>query len=541
MNRSIEIFFVLLLGIILQSCEKERRPNILFAISDDQSFQHTSFAGCSFIKTPAFDRIANEGIYFLCCYAGSPGCAPSRSTIVTGRYHWQNEQSGQHASSWLKKYVPFIDALQENGYSTGRTGKGVAPFQYARSEQDSLWRKENAAGMALSNIKYENESDTDERFSTGIHSDNYFEDFKYFIDNQKKGQPFFFWYGAYEPHRAYEQDSWKRNGKKLEDVVVPDFLPDNEIIRGDLLDYAVEIEWFDLHLQRMLDYLDKIGELGNTIVIVTADNGMPFPRAKANSFEYGVHVPLAIRYPKSFPAGRVIDGPVSFVDLAPTILEMTGTTPEGMQAITGKSMKLMLESNKSGSEAETRKYVFAGRERHSSSRHKNWGYPQRAIRSKEYLMIWNMKPERWPAGTPQRTNPKPEDELFPMYGIDKNGKHHSEWAFTDIDACPTKSYIIENYDNDSIKQYFDWAHAKRPEFELYNALSDPFCLNNLIGNIDYQSIEKELRVALLSELNNTKDPRVTGADPEIFDSYLRYSPMREFPKPKGIGSLMNIL
>ena len=124
-----------------------QRPNILFAISDDQSFAHTSFTGCKFVNTPAFDRIASEGIYFNNCFAGSPGCAPSRSTIVTGRYHWQNEQSGQHASSWLKKYVPFIDLLEANGYRTGRTGKGVSPFQYARDENDSLWRKTDAGGI----------------------------------------------------------------------------------------------------------------------------------------------------------------------------------------------------------------------------------------------------------------------------------------------------------------------------------------------------------------------------------------------------------
>src|SRR5690625_635912 len=96
-----------------------KRPNILFAISDDQSFMHTSFAGSKIVNTPAFDRIASEGVYFTNCIAGSPGCAPSRSSIVTGRHHWQNEQSGQHASSWMKKHVPFVDLLVHNGYATG--------------------------------------------------------------------------------------------------------------------------------------------------------------------------------------------------------------------------------------------------------------------------------------------------------------------------------------------------------------------------------------------------------------------------------------
>ena len=92
------IFFASLFTSCKESQKETRRPNILFAISDDQSFAHTSFAGCKFINTPAFDRVASEGVYFSNCIAGSPGCAPSRSSIVTGRYHWQNEQSGQHAS-----------------------------------------------------------------------------------------------------------------------------------------------------------------------------------------------------------------------------------------------------------------------------------------------------------------------------------------------------------------------------------------------------------------------------------------------------------
>jgi len=509
-----------------------KRPNILFAISDDQSFAHTSFAGCTFVETPAFDRIASEGIYFNNCFAGSPGCAPSRSTIVTGRYHWQNEQSGQHGSSWLKKHVPFIDLLDGNGYSTGRTGKGVSPFRYARDETDSLWRKTDAGGISHSNIQYKKNTAGDERTAGGIGPLNYYENFKYFMENVRGDKPFFFWYGAKEPHRSYEQDSWIRNGKKLEDVQVPGFFPDHDIVRGDILDYAVEVDWFDLHLHRMLSYLEEIGELENTIVIVTADNGMPFPRAKANSYEYGVHVPFAVRFPKEFPGGRIIDDPMSFADLAPTILELTGTSQEGMLAISGKSITHILKSENEGFVDINKEYVFAGRERHSSSRHLNWGYPQRVIRSKDYLLIWNLKPERWPAGAPQRLVPGTEDELFPMYGIDEHGKQQSGWAFTDIDGSPTKSFIIENHSDETIQPFFDWAVAIRPEFELFDAQKDPFCLNNLSGDPDYKKIEKEMKEALLKELKASKDTRIVGPDKEVFDSYIRYSPMREFPDPR---------
>ena len=508
------------------------RPNILFAISDDQSFVHTGFYGSKIVNTPAFDRVAREGIYFTNCIAGSPGCAPSRSSIVTGRHHWQNEQSGQHASSWMKKYIPFVDLLDENGYVTGMTGKGVAPFQYARDEKDSLWRTENAAGKTYNNIRYKEGTPEDERPAKFISNVNYFENFRYFIENVRGGKPFFFWYGAQEPHRAYEQDSWKRTNKKLTDVDIPKFLPDNEIVRGDLLDYAVEIDWFDLHLQRMLEYLEEIGELENTIVMVTSDNGLSFPRAKANCYEYGIHEPFAVRYPKAFPGGRTVDDLIGFADLAPTILEITGTSPKGMLPISGKSFLHILKSGKNGVVDGSKKYVFAGRERHSSSRYMNWEYPQRAIRSHDYLLIWNIKPERWPAGAPQRIKPGTEDELLPMYGIDENGIHHSEWAFTDIDAAPSKSVIIENWQDEKMKIYFDWAHAKRPEFELFDINKDPYNLTNLAGNSEFAAIEKELKDALMVELRKTEDPRVVGHDKEIFDSYERYSPIRDFPKPE---------
>jgi uncharacterized sulfatase len=280
-----------------------------------------------------------------------------------------------------------------------------------------------------------------------------------------------------------------------------------------------------------LNYLDSIGELENTIVIVTGDNGMSFPSAKANCFEYGIHVPMAISFPQGFPTGRIVDDPVSFVDLAPSILEITGTKSDGMLPISGESIINILKSEKSGIVDVTKKYVFAGRERHSSSRWNNACYPQRAIRGKEYLLIWNAKPERWPAGAPQRLKPGTKNELYPMYGIDENGHHVSEWAFTDIDACPSKSFIVENHDKKDCKLYFDLATAKRPEFELYQVIDDPGCLNNLSGVASLSIIEEDMKNILFDELKKSGDPRLVGPDKDIFETYIRYSPIREFPKP----------
>lgn len=510
--------------------EPARRPNILFVINDDQTYAHTSFTGSHFVKTPGFDRVASNGIYFTNCYTGSPGSAPSRSTLVTGRHHWQNKQSGQHASSWMKEYVPFVDLLKAGGYHTGYTGKGIAPFQYARNEMDSLWRVGNAAGQPFNKHRYKKDDPSDPRTAEGIESINYYENFRSFLQQRETGQPFYFWYGSTEPHRAYEKGSWKRNGKSLDEVDVPGFLPDSEEVRGDLLDYAVEIEWADSHLCKMLDYLDSIGELDNTIVIVTADNGMPFPRAKANCFEYGVHVPMAVSYPKGFPGKRRVDDPISFADIAPTILEMAGVKADGMLPVSGRSFVNILKSKEEGIVDETKKYVYMGRERHSSSRWENLGYPQRAVRSQDYLLIWNAKQDRWPAGAPQMMN-KETGELYPMYGIQKDGTYHKDWAFSDVDDGPSKTFLIENHKDSAIRLYFDLAFGKRPEFELYHIGNDPFCLDNLAGKTDYVTIEKELKDVLFNELERSGDPRIVGPDKEIFESYIRYSPIRAFPKP----------
>lgn len=520
--------------LLVAACERtmkrtEVRPNILFVISDDQSFGHTSFGGSSFIQTPAFDRIASEGVYFTNCYATSPGCAPARSAIVTGRYPWQNEQSGQHASEWLNKYISFIDRLAANGYRTGRTGKGVQPFYYSGKAEESHIRNEDAAGKAGNSARYQPGDPA--RPTEGVSKVDYFANFKNFIDQNDGNAPFFFWFGAYEPHRPYEKDAWKRTNKSPDSVTVPGYLPNNEVIRRDLLDYAVEIEWYDQHLQKMLGYLEKTGQLENTIVIVTSDNGMPFPRAKANAYEDGIHVPFAVRYPKSFPGGRVVEDFIGFIDLAPTILEVTGTSAGEMQPMTGRSLLDVLTSREEGQVDADRVYVLSGRERHSSSRHLNYGFPQRAIRKGRYLYTWNVHPRRWPAGAPQRYSQEDSTLLLGMHGLDSMGRYVAQSAYTDIDDCPSKAWLVENHQDPKVRPYFELAVGKRQEYELFDLEKDRYCLHNLAGMEQYNEIESELHTILMEELKRTKDPRVVGPKPGVFDTYKRYSKMRSFPKP----------
>ena len=140
-----------------------------------------------------------------------------------------------------------------------------------------------------------------------------------------------------EPHRAYERGAGKRTGKDEANVIVPGIFPDNFIVRNDILDYFVEVEYFDKMVVRAIDSLEKLGQLDNTIVVVTSDHGMPFPRAKASLYDAGTHVPLAIRWPKGIrKPGRVSKALVNLSDLGPTFLQAAGISVPKM--MTGKGL-----------------------------------------------------------------------------------------------------------------------------------------------------------------------------------------------------------
>ena len=251
--------------------------------------------------------------------------------------------------------------------------------------------------------------------------------------------------------------------------------------------------------------LEEIGELDNTIIVVTSDNGMPFPRAKANIYEYGIHMPLAVRWGNEIKGGRVVDDLISFIDYAPTFLEAAGiNAPKEM---TGKSFLNVLTSNEEGIVDSTRNRILTGRERHTHARPNNFAYPVRAIRTHEYLYIWNVKPDRWPAGDPTGSG-------------DPDGYH-------DIDGSPTKTYLLENKDNKKIKKYFELAVAKRPSEELFNIKKDPACFNNLAEKDEFKAIAKKLRTELESALTEQGDPRMLGYG-DVIESYPRYSRMRKF-------------
>jgi len=475
--------------------KRARRPNILFAISDDQSWPHAGAYGCKFVNTPAFDKVAREGILFNYAYCPAPQCSPARAALLTGRNIWQLEEAGTHSSIFPSKFQVYPDLLEAAGYHIGFTGKPWHPGNDEHILRLS-GRKRNPAGPEF------NKRFLDSAPAEGIRYHKKFDDyagnFEDFLSKRPEGAPFCFWYGAHQPHRRYEKGSGLRAGKKLEDVKVPSFLPDTKEVRSDLLDYALEIDWFDTHLGRMIQMLEKMGELDNTLIVVTGDNGMPFPRAKANLYEQGTHVPLAIRWGAEVKGGRVVDDFVSFIDLAPMFLEAAGLKPP--EEMTGRSLINVLTSNKSGRVDLKRDRVFTGRERHSHSRPDNLGYPSRAIRTYEYLYIRNFKPDRWPAGDPE--------------------------GYHDIDNSPTKTFLLENRDKRRIRKLFELAFAKRPAEELYAIKKDPGCLHNLVEDPAYAKAASTLRAELEQVLKEQKDPRILGYG-DIFESYPRFGGMRK--------------
>ena len=434
-------------------------PNILLAISDDQSWPHASAYGCKFVKTPAFDRVAREGVLFHNAFAPAPQCSPTRAAILTGRNPWQNGDAAVHGTAIPESIPLYTRLLEKAGYHVGMTGKGWAPGPV---------KGHNPAGKTYGS--------NGGRF-------RYTSAFRTFLGARQPGQPFCFWYGALEPHRGYKRGSGLAAGKTLESAEVPKFLPDDKSIRSDLLDYAVEIEQFDTQLGQMLAILEKFGELDNTIVVVTSDNGMPWCRAKANLYEYGVHVPLAIRWGAQVSPKRSVTDLVSLIDLAPSFLEAAGTPiPQGMS---GRSLMNVLRSKDSGLVDATRSHVLLGRERHTPYvRANDVGYPCRAIRTRRYHYIRNLKPDRWPEGD----------------------------TFYGGGSSSARELYIGQCDKADVQRYIRLAWGKRPAEELYDIKTDPYCLTDLAGNPTHAGTQNKLKDQLNRILREQGDLRIAGDD-----------------------------
>ncbi|MEQ8788791.1 MAG: sulfatase [Pirellulaceae bacterium] len=464
-----------------------KRPNILFCIADDASFPHMGAYGTRWVKTPAFDRIAREGLLFTNAYTPNAKCAPSRACILTGRNSWQLKEACNHWPFFPAEFKSYCEVLAEHGYHVGKTAKGWAPG----IAKDADGKPRQLTGESFDRRKAKPPA-------SGISGVDYAANFVDFLDVKPADAPWCFWYGSTEPHRRYEyQSGVKKGGKSLADIdTVPDFWPDNETIRNDMLDYAFEIEHFDNHLGRMLKTLEERGELENTLIVVTADNGMPFPRIKGQEYEMSNHLPLAVMWPAGIQApGRVIDDYISFIDFAPTFLELAGLDWEqtGMAPATGRSLTNLFVSTKSGRIDLTRDHVLIGKERHDIGRPHDQGYPVRGIVKDGMLYLQNFETSRWPAGNP-------------------------ETGYLNCDGSPTKTVVLEARGDASQSQFWKWCFGKRPAEEMFAVKTDRYCMTNLAERVDHDAVRTALRDQMLRELKQQEDPRMFGKG-EVFDNY----------------------
>lgn len=462
------LFFAFFLGCISVAAA-EKRPNILFCIADDASFAHFAANGDPAVRTPTFDRICREGVRFTHSFCSSPSCTPSRAAILTGRPFFQLEESGNLWSTLRKEKFPvYPDLLEAQGYAIGLTRKGWGP-----GDARVGGFNRNPAGPS-------------------------FKSFAEFREKVKPDQPWCFWFGSTDPHRPYDRGAGAEAGIDPANVRVPSWLPDVQPVREDIADYLAEIERFDRESGEIIGELEARGELDNTIIVMTSDNGMPFPRAKANLYDAGTRMPLAIRWPARVPGGRVIDDFVSHIDLAPTFLEAAGTpVPKGL---IGRSLLPMLVSGKSGKIEPERDRVFVGRERHANARANDLGYPSRAVRTREFLYITNLAPDRWPAGDPGEVEQAPRG------------------PYSDIDAGPAKNWMIENLYSANVSKLWPLSFEKRPNEELYDLRKDPDQLVNVADKPEYSKQKAELKESLQTWRQATSDPQL-GGDLMVFDRY----------------------
>ncbi len=491
---------ILLCSATVHAADKSaaKRPNILFAIADDISYPYMSAYNIKGLSTPAFQEVADRGVLFNNGYVTSPGSSPSRASLLTGLYTWEIRDAGTHGSNFPSDLLPYTDILASEGYHVGMTGKGWGPGNWAK------FRETNPAGKGYDKIKYT------PPFS-GMYTGDYTSNFEEFLAARPSDDtPFCFWYGSKEAHRGYEKDGWKRTDKSLEDAYVPSYLPDTPTVRGDILDYYLEIEGFDKHLGQMLRILEERGELENTIIVVTADNGMPFPSAKATCYDAGIHVPLAICWGDQIRTPKECDDVVSMIDLAPTFLEAAGSQNNQIESMSGSSMVGWLKGER-GAKLPNR--ALSAREGHAYSRQDGLGYPVRTIRLGDWLYIHNFENDRHPAGDPYSRNPE-------------SGKIVTSYA--DIDGSPSKDEVLKylNGDNEDLRLYFEHAAAKRPTHELYNLAKDQACMVNLAENPRYKKVRAKLESELFATLREGNDTRLTN--PGIWDTYPYYGRKRDF-------------
>jgi arylsulfatase A-like enzyme len=511
--------------------------NIVFCFADDWGRYANCYAAIeerpsinSHLKTPHLDRVAREGVLFKNAFVTSPSCTPCRSSLLSGQYFFRTGLGAiLRGAKWDPNIPVYPLMLRDAGYHIGKSHKvwspgtpGDAPYgcqQYAYEKAGSEFCNfsENVTKLVKGGMTFEAARER----MLGQVRDN----FSAFLVERKPGQPFCYWFGPTLTHRKWEKGSGKALWGIEPDGLkgrLPKFMPDVPEVRADYTDYMGEIQAWDAGIGVIVEKLREIGELDNTLLVISGDHGMPgVPGGKCNLYDHGVGVALLARGPGIKP-GRVVDDFVNLMDLAPTFLEAGGVKPP--EVMTGRSILNVLRSDKSGLVDPTRTWVVTGRERHAhTAREGLLPYPHRSLRTSDFLYIRNFAPDRWPMGSPNFTS---KADMPSLETLEQN----TFAAFADMDASPTKAWLLGQFGAPQWQWHYDYAFGKRPAEQLFDLRKDSDQTVNVADDPEYANVKREMSARLMKILTDASDPRVAG-DGKTFERS-PYTDDDPDPKPK---------
>ena len=485
------------------------KPNIVLLFADDLGRYASVYADKNLpsandlISTPTFDQLASEGVLATNAFVSAPSCSPCRASLISGRHFFSNGSCSQLHHRWhgpeetdpWNDISGYAEILRKQGYHIGLTHKDHVKGKKFGPQFNKAGRRVNTFSQYVSakpDIPKRKE-DLYEECRTN---------FRNFLNERKEGQPFLYHFHPTNPHRKWTRGSgkklWGLDPDKLKGKMPP-FLPDVPVVREDLADYLGEAMAFDECCRVLIEELKALGEYDNTLVVISGDHGAPgFPRGKTNCYDFGSRVLFAARWPKEIKEGQVIKKPISLIDLGPTFLAAAGV--EKAASMHGENL---LPALKSGDSSGLRGWALIGRETHvETARDRQLPYSMRSIRTADHLYIINFTPARTPMGDllALKKGPISFDQLA----------NNTRLTYADVDAGPTKAFMVLNRDKPEYAFHWDLGFGARPAEELYELASDPHQIKNLAGKKEFAEVKAKLRKQLMAELEKHGDPRLKG-------------------------------
>lgn len=339
------------------------QPNVILITCHDLG-RHVGCYGIPTVDTPHIDQLADEGVRFANAFCTAPQCSPSRSSIATGRYPHSNGVMGlcHGGFKWdlHEGEVHLADRFKAAGYHTARLG--------------IIHETANPRRFAFDEVRRPQPQTKDEARAIRLGHDAA----AFFAEQVNADQPFYLQLGTFEPHRDTNHPTHfpPTHRPARGEATVPPYLIDDHGAREEMAYYEASVRTVDDMVAMITASLAEHGLADDTLLIFTADHGIPFPRAKCAVYDPGLEVPLILRWPNGpWRAGTVHEALFTGVDFVPTLCELLDLgEPEGHQ---GQSAAPLLR----GQPYTPRTEVFAEMTYH------DYYDPVRAIRTETHKLI----------------------------------------------------------------------------------------------------------------------------------------------------------